>query len=241
MKISRPKLTLGLFSIIVGVLISSQMKLKVDQITPVTVQSIIAAKNELNSIRNEVTELEKAIIERQQELAVLESIGKGDANLSDILKDDVHKNMAAAGYTELKGPGIQIIMFDNIDLEELSFSFNDDIIHDVDILNILNDLKVAGAEAVSINDQRVVAYSEVKCGGPIIRINGMSIGTPFVIKAIGDPQILMAAVNAPGTYGDTLRTVFGIGLQPYVEDEIRILAYNGDFEFNYADLVGEGD
>ena len=241
MKISSPKLTIGLFSIIVGVLISSQMKLKVDQITPVTVQSIVAARNELSSVRNEISELEKAVINKEQELAILESIGKGDANLTDILKDDVYKNMAAAGYTKLKGPGIQIIMFDNIDLEELSFSFNDDIIHDVDILNILNDLKVAGAEAVSINDQRVVAYSEVKCGGPIIRINGISIGTPFVIKAIGDPQLLMAAVNAPGTYGDTLRTVFGIGLQLYTEDEIRIPAYNGDFAFSYADIVEEGD
>lgn len=241
MKISRPKLILGLFSILVGILIASQMKLNLDQITPVTVQSIIASRNELSSVRNEILELEKAIAAKEQELAVLESIGKGEANLTDILLDDLNKNMAAAGYTEVKGPGIQIIMFDNIDLEELSFGFNDDIIHDVDILNIINDLKVAGAEAVSINDQRVTAYSEIKCGGPIIRINGISIGTPFVIKAIGDPQLLMAAVNAPGTYGETLKTVFGIGLQPYIEDEIKIPAYKGDFKFNYAGLLEEGE
>jgi uncharacterized protein YlxW (UPF0749 family) len=241
MRISSPKLTLGIFSIIVGILIASQMKLNVDQITPVTIQSIIAARNELNSVRNEIVDLEKTIAAKEEELRLLESIGEGEANLVDILKDDVYKNKVAAGYTSLKGPGIQIVMFDNMNLEELSFSFNDDIIHDVDILNIINDLKVAGAEAISINDQRVMSYSEIKCGGPIIRINGKSIGTPFIIKAIGDPQLLMAAVNAPGTYGDTLRTVFGIGLQPYAEDEIRIPAYQGDFAYSYAGLLEEGE
>ncbi len=42
-------------------------------------------------------------------------------------------------------------------------------------------------------------------GGPIIRINGKSVGTPFLIEAIGDPKLLMASVNAPGTYGDVLK------------------------------------
>ncbi|MDX9917629.1 MAG: DUF881 domain-containing protein [Gudongella sp.] len=241
MKSINPKVTIGLFSLIIGVLIASQMKLKVDLITPVTIQSIVAQKNELSSLRNQIDELEKNIEQKERELELLESIDRGEANIYDIIREDLSKNKASSGYTGLKGPGVKIVMFDNIDLEELSFGFNDDIIHDVDIMNIINDLKVAGAEAISINDERVMSYSEIKCGGPIIRINGKSIGTPFIIRAIGDPQLLMAAVNAPGTYGETLRTVFGIGLQPYAEDEVSIPAYSGDFAFSYAEPLEEGE
>jgi len=98
MRISSPKLTLGIFSIIVGILIASQMKLNVDQITPVTIQSIIAARNELNSVRNEIVDLEKTIAAKEEELRLLESIGEGEANLVDILCDLHCTNYIAIRY-----------------------------------------------------------------------------------------------------------------------------------------------
>ncbi len=65
----------------------------------------------------------------------------------------------------MEGPGISIKMYDNPDSQIVGLDINDDVIHDVDILNILNDLKIAGAEAISINGERVVSNSEIKCGG----------------------------------------------------------------------------
>jgi len=106
---------------------------------------------------------------------------------------------------------------------------------------IINDLRAAGAEAISINNQRVLSTSEIKCGGPIIRINGRSVGSPFYIKAIGDPKLLSAAINAPNTYGYALKTIDQIVIETTVEDNIVIPAYNGDFDFKYAKPVKEGD
>ena len=180
------------------------------------------------------------VAQREAELQTLESINTGDANIIDILEEDVKDNRNRAGYSALEGPGIEIVMYDNIG-ESIGLDFNDYIIHDVDIMNVINDLRVAGAEAISINDQRIVAWSEIKCGGPIIRVNGKSIGTPFMIKAIGDPQLLMAAVNAPGTYGDNLTKIYGIGLQPYVRDKVEVAAYEGQFQFEYAKPMEEGE
>ena len=154
------------------------------------------------------------IKQKEEELQILENILVDDRNIEDILLEDLKYNMTISGRTTLEGPGIQIVMYDNMDTVIEGFDLNDYIIHDVDILNVINDLKIAGAEAISINDQRVISASEIKCGGPIIRINDRSIATPFVIKAIGDPKLLMASVNAPGTYGDTLRSVFAIGFEP---------------------------
>jgi len=197
-------------------------------------------KDEINSLNNEIAELNNTLKVKQEQLAILENIAKGDDNIINVLLDDIKHNKILAGKTALEGPGIIIKMYDNPEERPFGYDLNEDVIHDVDILNIINDLRRAGAEAISVNNERVVATSEIKCGGPIIRINGRSSATPFIIKAIGDPKVLYAAVNAPGTYGDLLK-IYNIGFETTIEDSIYIPAYNGDFEFRYAKPVGEDD
>ncbi len=241
MKKDNPKIILTLFSIIVGIFIATQIKMKLETYAPVTLKSLQATKAEIVSINNEISELNKMINVKEEELQLLENIAKGDDNIIDILLKDIEYNKVHSGQTALKGPGIVITMYDNPEERVVGFDINDDVIHDVDILNILNDLRIAGAEAISINDERVLSTSEIKCGGPIIRINGRSSGTPFIIKAIGDPKLLYASVIAPGTYGDILKNVYQIGFEAEVQDSIVIPAYTGIFNFRYAKPIGEGD
>lgn len=241
MKKINPNLTIIIFSFIVGVLIATQMKMKVESYVPVTLKSIQTMKSEIHSVNKEIAELNREIRSKEEELLVLENISKGDENIIDLLSADLRYNKIRSGYTSVEGPGIVITMYDNPNEEIMGFDINDDVIHDVDVLNILNDLKVSGAEAISINGQRVLSSSEIKCAGPVLRINDVRIGTPFVIRAIGDPKVLMASVNAPGTYGDTLKSVYYIGFEPMIEDKLFIPAYKGRFSFNYAKDKGEGD
>jgi len=224
----------------IGIFISTQIKMKLETITPVTVRTLQSMKDEINSLNNEIAELNNTLKVKQEQLAILENIAKGDDNIINVLLDDIKHNKILAGKTALEGPGIIIKMYDNPEERPFGYDLNEDVIHDVDILNIINDLRRAGAEAISVNNERVVATSEIKCGGPIIRINGRSSATPFIIKAIGDPKVLYAAVNAPGTYGDLLK-IYNIGFETTIEDSIYIPAYNGDFEFRYAKPVGEDD
>lgn len=240
MKSQNPKIILTLFSIMIGIFISTQIKMKLETITPVTVRTLQSMKDEINSLKNEIAELNNTLKVKQEQLAILENIAKGDDNIINVLLDDIKHNKILAGKTALEGPGIIIKMYDNPEERPFGYDLNEDVIHDVDILNIINDLRRAGAEAISVNNERVVATSEIKCGGPIIRINGRSSATPFIIKAIGDPKVLYAAVNAPGTYGDLLK-IYNIGFETTIEDSIYIPAYNGDFEFRYAKPVGEDD
>lgn len=239
--INKNKFTLAIFSIIIGAFIATQIKANVEDYVPVTIKSIENTKNEIDSLKREIEELSKVVEVKEEEMLVLENIARGDENIIDVLKGDLYNNMITSGYAKLEGPGISIKMYDNPDSEIVGFDINDDIIHDIDVLNILNDLRVAGAEAISINGQRVMSTSEIKCNGPIIRINDKSIGTPFIISVIGDPQLLMASVNAPDTYGDILKNVYFIGFEPKIEDKVTIPAYKGDFTFNYAKPKGEGD
>lgn len=241
MKKSNPKIIIALFSVIIGIFIATQMKLNVDLYVPATLKSIQNMKDEINAINNELVEMEALIEQKEKDLEILENISLGNENIIDILEQDLEINKIRAGKTPLEGPGIVIKMYDNMDDEIVGFDINDDIIHDIDILNILNDLKLAGAECISVNDQRVVSTSEIKCRGPVMGINGKVIGIPFIIKAIGDPKLLMASVNAPGTYGDVLKNVYFVGFEPSIEDNVVIPGYTGDLRFNFAKPVGEED
>lgn len=241
MKKNNPKIIITLFSLILGIFISVQIKMKLETHRHVTINSLQLAKSEIEAIKKEIIELEKTEKQKKEELKVLENISKGDDNIIDILNQDMEKNKIYSGASELKGPGITIAMYDNQEKRDWWFDINNDVIHDVDIWNIVNDLRIAGAEAISINGERLMSTSEIKCGGPIIRINDRSSGTPFVIKAIGDTKLLMASVSAPGTNGDILKNVYNKGFEVEVHDELIIPAYKGILDFKYAKPLGEGD
>jgi uncharacterized protein YlxW (UPF0749 family) len=57
-------------------------------------------------------------------------------------------------------------------------------------LKIVNEMRVSGAEAISVNDERITAMSEIRCAGTTILVNLNKIAPPFVIKATGNPQLL---------------------------------------------------
>lgn len=241
MKKNHPKIIITVFSLILGLFIAIQINMKLETYRPVNIDSLQLAKSEIENIKKEMIELEALEKHKLEELNVLHNISKGDDNIIDILNSDLEKNKMYSGVSELKGPGIEIAMYDNQEVRDWWFDINEDVIHDVDILNILNDLRIAGAEAISINGERVMATSEIKCGGPIIRINERSSGTPFVIKAIGDTKLLMASVSASGTNGDILKNVYNKGFELEAKDEVVIPAYKGILDFKYAKPVGEGD
>ena len=109
------------------------------------------------------------------------------------------------------------------------------MVHDKDILKIVNELKNAGAEAISINDQRVVLTTSIICGGNVININGEKIGSPFVIKAIGLPET-MANLSRPGGYLSELEDrKLKVDLKK--SNDITIPKYMGVLNFKYINSV----
>jgi len=66
------------------------------------------------------------------------------------------------------------------------------LVHDEDLREIINDLKNSGAEAISINDQRIVSTTAIICSGSVVTINGVKLNSPFEIKAIGNKSSLGA-------------------------------------------------
>lgn len=239
----RKKSNLIVFVIFVlfGVVLGIQLKNKVPSFAPVTLNSIEMTKSEIDNINKEIEELKKMLKDMENKIQLYENSAKENRDIIDLLNDELDRTKLIAGFVSVKGPGIIVKMADNMSEEAAGQELDLDIIHDADVLRIINDLKEAGAEAISINGQRVLSISEIKCGGPIIRINGKSVGTPIYIKAIGDPKLLNAAINAPNTYGYALKNIDQLVIETQVSDEIVIPAYIGSIEFKYAKPIEEGD
>mgnify|MGYP000916185889 CR=1 FL=1 len=240
-KTKKPNFTILFFSMILGIFMAGQLKQNIPILTPVTLSSIQATKYEINSVNKEIEDIEKLTMQRTEQLQILEGIALGDEDIIDILDAELENNKIAAGFEEVEGPGIIIRMEDNLAETAFGEEFDFDVIHDIDVLRIINDLRGAGAEAIDINGQRVLSISEIKCGGPIIRVNGKSLGAPFYISAIGDPKLLNAAINAPNTYAYALRTIDQLNIETTIEDHIVVPKYNGRFNFLYAKPLKEGD
>ncbi len=227
--------------VVFGIVLGVQIKQKVPYFTPVTLNSIETTKYEIDNINKEIEELKLMLKDKEEKIQLYENIARDDKNIIDLLDKELKKTKLIAGFVDVKGPGIIVKMEDNNSEDAFGQSYDLDLIHDADVLRIINDLKEAGAEAISINGQRVLSISEIKCGGPIIRINGKSIGTPIYIKAIGDPKLLSAAINAPNTYGYALKNIDQLIIETEIVDEVIIPGYSANFEFKYAKPIKEGD
>ncbi|WP_026895196.1 DUF881 domain-containing protein [Clostridiisalibacter paucivorans] len=229
-----------ILSVGLGVLLPIQLRHNVEDNIFVTIDSIQAMKNEITKNREEIDDINKLIEKKKKELENIEAAdNKGD--ITDVLKNELYKVKVLAGYEDLEGPGILIRIEDNDEKYNIGEDIDDQIVHDTDILNLLNDLKVAGAEAISIKGQRVLVNSEIQCGGPIIWINKRAVTAPFVIKAIGDPKVLYASINAPGTYGYVLKNDYNIKMRTDTSDYILISRKQGDLSLEYIKPVKEGE
>ena len=180
---------------------------------------------------NKVKELEKAETELEQER---ESSTQNNSELQK-KEEEITNGNKILGLAEVTGPGVIVTLTDSKKDINSALDPSSLIVHDLDVLSVINELKNAGAEAISINDQRIVPTSGIICGGNIIDINDEKVGAPFEIKAIGLPEQL-AALNRPGGYLERLKSD-GIGVELKKSNNITIPKYTGTLTYNYAKTV----
>lgn len=97
---------------------------------------------------------------------------------------------------------------------------------------LVNELNAAGAEAIAINDERIISTTEIRDAGDYIVINTNRHSAPFEIKALGNPDTLEASLMLLGGVADTLGEDLEIKIRK--ENSIKIPKYNGVLQFEYA-------
>lgn len=207
-------------------------------------------KNELSTnttIRTEelrrmlTTEKEKNASLQEQILQMQETIDTYRTSIEQTgstyqgMEMELENAKKLAGLTDVYGPGITVTLDDANGVNVVGPA-EYYIIHDSDVRALVNELLAAGAEAVSINGERVVATTAIRCVGPTILVNNVRSSVPFVIKAIGDPLVLEAAMNMNGGIVSELR-YYQNKVTIQRSDRIDMKAYTGALTFNHVTSV----
>ncbi len=144
------------------------------------------------------------------------------------------------GLTDVTGKGIILTLRDSQTVNKDTLLANEDIsdyvIHEMDIINVINELKNAGAEAISINDERIVSTSSIMCAGNVVKVNGQKVAAPFQIKAIGIPESLEETLKRPGGICDVLES-YKISTDIKKQSNLTITKYTGVLSYKYLKEV----
>lgn len=236
------KVSLILISIFIllGFGITLQFKNTKQDYSFITLKTMNDLHNSLIKEKEEIKNLQDLIELKKKNLLEYETAIKQEGSIVEVVKNEIISTKAITGFYDVEGPGIIVKLNDSErDLQDWEDP-NDLIIHEQDVLSIINDLKIAGAEVLSINGQRILNTSEIKCAGPTITVNGYTYGQPFIIKAIGDPATLDAAIKSPDSYSAFLRDVFGLVVESQVNPRIRISRFQREINLKYV-TPREGD
>ena len=185
-----------------------------------TVQSRLSAVQVYNrSLQDRITRLN-----RQMTVLQARTVARGGEAAH--LARRLHSDRVLTGATALVGPGVVVTINDGrvkgANLEQF-------LTHDWDLRSVINELFLAGADAVAINGARVTATTGVFCIGPLVRVGRDRLGPPFVVRAIGDPPLLRDALALPGGVLDALRSANrGLAVsQPVIRAQVAIPAAGG--------------
>lgn len=166
------------------------------------------------NIQNKNTKLETSIINKKSK--------------SLIEAEDLILYEKLNGNRDIKGPGLQIVLSDGeIDTsssyQELERYLK--LVHNIDMLNLLNDLKLNGAESIEINGERVVETSEIYCSFAFISINDKKIPAPFRINVVGNIEKLKDYMEKPFNLVENFK-VRGLNIKYKFKDEVELTASN---------------
>lgn len=190
-------------------------------------------KDELLRCQGNYQVLYKKMESKEKQLEKVRLNAAATNETDSINETEIKNNQKLLGLTEISGPGYIIKLDENKEINaEDVLNISGYIVHEEDLLYIVNELFNAGADAISINNQRIVSTSSILCDGNILRINGKMVGTPITIKAIGYPERIDGALNRPGGY---LQLMANDGVQIYVEksNNITIPKYEGVYNYEY--------
>ncbi|GGL11788.1 membrane protein [Streptomyces flaveus] len=175
-----------------------------------------------DKIEDSVDELRDDVSARQRE--ALKKHGGDRGELVGIL----------SGAVEVHGPGVKLVVDDakeadqsgDSDARETSGFSDTGRVRDRDLQRVVNGLWASGAEAVSINGQRLTALSAIRAAGDAILVDNKPLVPPYTVLTVGDGKRLSSEFqsSADGLYLQALHENFGIRTALSVEDDVQLPA-----------------
>lgn len=151
---------------------------------------LIEQQERNKELADEVRLLQEDIRQHEQQLAASEQSEQQNATTARALRQIL-------GDVAVEGQGIRVMLEDR-HYDPKQHNPNDYIVHEGHVFNVINELKVAGAQAISVNGKRLRTNSYIYCSGPVIVVDGEEFAAPFVVEAIGDAYTLEEALRLEG-------------------------------------------
>ena len=197
-----------------------------------------ASLAELIGERNaEVEELSGDVSELQGQIAVLSVEGRPPA------RSQADQLAPSVGMAAVTGPAVQVVLDDaGYSLETLpeGYTVDDVVVHQQDVQAVVNALWAGGAEAMMIQDQRIISTSAVQCVGNTLYLQGRVYSPPYTITAIGDTEALTTALEADPTVRNyrAWADILGLGYAVSTPGEVEAPAFTGTVRPQHAQVLG---
>ena len=216
-------ITIGLICFIIVYVMMIQFKtVRQTDISGIEYMRETELRDALANWKTKYEEVNVQIEDVNKKIQEYEEKRESDEETQKLLADDLLNANMILGKTDVEGQGIILTIQDN---GEQSVTYSN-------ILEIVNELNMAGAEAISINDERIISMTEFTSVGNFILINNRRTASPYTIKAIGDQTYLQSALNIKGGLIDNYKSL-GYNVKLEVKNNIEIKKYNGEMILKY--------
>lgn len=221
-------IVLCIVSIFLVSLMGVQIKtIKKTDITALETMQEDELRNEIITLKEKNDEVQAKISENEQKIKEYTETIDNNQKITELLNNEVNEYQEKIGLTDVTGSGVIITLTDT---DEQSYSYSN-------LVDFVNELKYAGATAISINDYRIITTTEiVEISKKYILLNGdQRISSPYVIKAVGDKDKILEVFNLKDEgYIDLYK---GAGYQIQIEgsDSVTINKYNKEINFEYIE------
>ena len=228
-KINKEQLVMGIIIGLVCIVLICVMFVKFKTVEETDITAIENMKeDELRTTLSEwKTKYEETYEKYEETIATIDEYNKkieSSEEASELLDKELENSNLIVGNTDIYGEGIIVTLTDN----------NNQVIVAEDLLELINELRYAGAEAISINDVRIINTTDiVEVGNTLIMVGGQRLSSPYVVKAIGNQAYLSSILSLKNSgfidkYNNSGKTVTLVA-----NKKVEILKYNGETEIKY--------
>lgn len=218
----------GIISMFLVAMMGVQFKtIKQTDITSLESMQEEELRNEILNLKEKNEEIQKKIQENEEKINEYKETLNNSQMAEELLNNELHEYEEQIGLTDIAGEGIILTLTDT---NEQSYSFSN-------LVDFVNELKYAGATAISINDNRIINTTEiVEISKKYILLNGdQRISSPYIIKAIGDKKKMLETFNMKDEgYVDLYKSA-GYDIKIQENNNITINKYNKEINFKYIE------
>ncbi|HYM83483.1 MAG TPA: DUF881 domain-containing protein [Candidatus Dormibacteraeota bacterium] len=238
------QVTLSVALLALGFLIAAQLRAE-GPLVRYTTQERSPLVETARGLQGDQERLKQQIADLSEQIRTLQQQGIGSSQLADDLDRQLEQVRVAAGLVALEGTGIVLQLTDSTAPPPQGANRADYVVSGRDIRTVVEELWLAGAEAIAVNGERLTASSGITDIGGTILVNSAYLAPPYQVSAIG-PSDLFDRLGRSQGFIDFVRArseAFGIGVSVATPSKVVVPGYLGTVNLRYsrpADATGGG-